>query len=49
MKGVPINKTYVEDTMFLALDTNFKDLQARKNLLNIDEKISKEMLAQKLI
>lgn len=49
MKGIPINKTYVEDTMFLALDTNFKDLQARKNLLNIDEKVSKEMLAQKLL
>lgn len=49
MKGIPIKKTFVEDTAFLALDAHFKDLQARKNLLNIDEKVSKEMLAQKLL
>ncbi len=49
MKGIPIIKNYVEDTLFLALETNFKDLQARKNIVNIDEKVSKEMLAQKLL
>lgn len=48
-KGIPIIKSYRNESMFLQLDSGFKDLQARKNLLNIDEKITKEMSQQKLI
>ncbi len=35
-KGIPILRQRVDDVFHVSLEYNFKDLQARKNLLNID-------------
>lgn len=48
-KGVPILKNFNEGQVFLSLDLKFKDLQARKNILNIDEGISQQLLNEKMI
>ena len=36
-KGVPIVKRYANDIAYLKLDSNFKRLQAKENLLSIDK------------
>jgi len=46
-KGIPILKHFVDNQLFLHLDLKFKDLQARKNILKIDESISKQLLSDK--
>ena len=43
-KGIPVLKQFVEKEMFLYLDLKFKDLQAKKNILKIDESISKQLI-----
>ena len=36
-KGVPIIKKYCDNEIFLSLDKNFKRVQAKENILDIDE------------
>ena len=48
-KGVPILKEYKEDRMTFRLERKFKDLQAKKNILKIDERISQQLLADKAL
>ena len=38
-KGVPIQKTYVRGRPFVILEKSFKDLQAKKNLVNLDQQV----------
>lgn len=44
MKGIPILKQFEGDQIILYLDLKFKDLQARKNILKIDDKVSSQLL-----
>lgn len=48
-KGVPILRQYSEGDVLVSLDLKFKDLQARKNVLKIDESVSKQLLSDKVI
>jgi DNA-binding MarR family transcriptional regulator len=48
-KGIPVLREYSEKTLSFSLDLKFKDIQAKKNILNISESISKEILAEKTI
>ena len=48
-KGIPVLKNYVDSTLYYSLDNRFKDLQARKNVLKIDEGISQQLLSEKAI
>jgi len=38
-KGIPIQKTYVNTIPHILLDPKFKNLQAKKNILKIEQKI----------
>jgi len=38
-KGVPIQKTYKNTRLYLFLDQKFKNLQAKENILKIEQKI----------
>ncbi len=48
-KGVPVLKTFVNGKVYHSLDLKFKDLQARKNVLNINESVSAQLLTEKAI
>lgn len=48
-KGIPIIKHYEKDEMLLTLDHRFKDLQARRNILKINESISQQLLSEKAL
>ncbi len=48
-KGIPVIKQYSEGELKLKLDHKFKDLQARKNVLKIDEAISKQLLEDDML
>lgn len=48
-KGIPLLKHYKNNEIFIAIDLKFKDLQARKNVLKIDESISKQLLSDKAL
>ena len=48
-KGIPVLRDYDENTISFSIDLKFKDLQAKKNLLNINETISKEILTEKTL
>ena len=48
-KGVPILQHMQEDQEAYALDLKFKDLQAKKNIVPIDAKISAELLREEMI
>ncbi len=39
-KNIPLIRQLVDGAMYISLDYNFKDLQARKNILNIDMSVS---------
>ena len=39
-KGVPLIKRYVNNVVYVILDHEFKQLQAKENLLNINEEIT---------
>lgn len=43
-KGVPIQKEIVEDLLVFSIDPDFRDMQARRNLLNIDPRVSKQVV-----
>jgi len=38
-KGIPIQKKYIKTRPFIYLDAKFKNLQAKKNILKIEQKI----------
>ena len=38
-KGIPVQKTYKNTRPFIMLDRKFKNLQAKKNILKIEQKI----------
>ena len=44
-KGVPIIKEYRLGKPFMRLDEKFKELQAKKNILNIDESLMKKVFS----
>ena len=46
-KGVPVLRTFVDNSVCFSLDLKFKDIQAKRNILNINESISKEVLTEK--
>ena len=48
-KGIPVLREYNNETVSFSIDLKFKDLQAKKNLLNINESISREILSEKTI
>jgi len=48
-KGIPVLKQYEGDTVHLYLDLKFKNLQAKKNILKIDESIFKQLLSDRAI
>ena len=39
-KGIPIIKQYLNNKVYLKLDADFKNLQAKKNILNIDQSLA---------
>lgn len=43
-KGVPILKKFVSNKIFLYLDSGFKDIQARENVLEINENLAKHFV-----
>jgi DNA-binding NarL/FixJ family response regulator len=48
-KGIPILKQFKNNQMFLYLDMKFKDLQARKNVLDINKSVSEQLTGDKAI
>lgn len=42
-KGIPIIKEYRLGRPYIRLDAKFKDLQTKQNILNIDEKLMKQV------
>ncbi len=48
-KGIPVLREYEENMTSFSLDLKFKDMQAKKNILNINETISREILAEKTL
>jgi predicted RNase H-like nuclease (RuvC/YqgF family) len=48
-KGIPIIKHFEKDEMHLTLDVKFKDLQARRNVLKINESISRQLMSEKVL
>lgn len=42
-KGVPLLRTFVNGRVYHSLDLKFKDLQARKNVLNISESLCAQL------
>ncbi|MFA6072556.1 MAG: hypothetical protein WC758_00385 [Candidatus Woesearchaeota archaeon] len=48
-KGVPLLRQYKDNEVFVSLELKFKELQARKNVLKIDESISKQLLSDKAL
>ncbi|MGV8162509.1 MAG: hypothetical protein ACP5N2_04230 [Candidatus Nanoarchaeia archaeon] len=48
-KGIPLLKHYKNNEIFIAIDLKFKELQTRKNVLKIDESISKQLLSDKAL
>ncbi len=45
-KGIPVIKEYKMGRPFLRLDTKFKEFQAKKNILNIDEELMKQVFSR---
>ena len=43
-KGIPVLRQFIGSDLFLYMDLKFKDLQAKKNVLKINESISKNLL-----
>jgi DNA-binding NarL/FixJ family response regulator len=47
-KGVPVRKELADDVVVFTLDSEFKDLQARRNVLEIDSRIASQLAMHKL-
>ena len=48
-KGIPVIKHFEKEEMLLSLDVRFKDLQARKNILKINESVSQQLMSDKIL
>lgn len=48
-KGIPLLRHYKDGESYVSMDLKFKNLQAKKNLLKINESISKQLLSDKAI
>ena len=48
-KGIPILRDYSEKSVSFSIDLKFKDIQAKRNILNINETISKEILSERTL
>ncbi|MFH1650289.1 MAG: hypothetical protein ABIA93_07130 [Candidatus Woesearchaeota archaeon] len=48
-KKIPVHKVFDDGQMLFELETSFKDLQARKNLLKINESVSRELLNERML
>jgi len=46
-KGVPIKRELVDDLLVFSLDSEFKDLQARRNVLEINPRIAGQLATSK--
>ena len=42
-KGIPLIKRYAENQIYIKLDPKFKNIQAKENIVNIDEAISMKL------
>ena len=42
-KGVPIHKNFFEKTVYLRLNPEFRELQAKKNIARVNEMVSKKI------
>jgi len=47
-KGVPVRKELLDEVVVFRLEPEFKDLQARRNVLEIDPRIAKQFVAHEL-
>ena len=47
-KGVPVHKELVDDVLVFSLDSEFKGLQARRNVLEIDPVIARQVSMHKI-
>ncbi|MFT4312456.1 MAG: sigma factor-like helix-turn-helix DNA-binding protein [Candidatus Woesearchaeota archaeon] len=47
-KGVPLIKRFIEDQLYIQLDVEFKLLQTKTNILELNEQIVKQMVQQDL-
>lgn len=45
-KGVPVVKELMDDLLVFSLEPEFKDLQARRNVLEIDSRVAQQISAQ---
>ena len=49
MKGIPIIKKYIDSRVYYILDYDFRNLQAKENLIKVNESISRELYSRKVI
>jgi DNA-binding NarL/FixJ family response regulator len=47
-KGVPVRKELVDNVVVFRLESDFKDLQARRNVLEIDPRIARQLTMHNL-
>jgi predicted nuclease with TOPRIM domain len=43
-KGVPIQQELINDVLVFSIDAEFRDIQTRKNILNIDPRIARQLV-----
>jgi hypothetical protein len=48
-RGIPVLKTFVSGKVYHSLDLKFKQLQARRNVLNISSELSVQLLEEHAI
>ncbi len=48
-KGIPVIRDYDNGVLTLRLDNRFKDLQARKNVLKINESVNKQLMSDNIL
>jgi uncharacterized coiled-coil DUF342 family protein len=46
-KGIPIQKRYADNEVNLTINTQFRELQAKKNIVKINESVSKKIASQR--
>lgn len=48
-KGIPVMKEYEMENLYVFLDSGFKELQAKNNILTINESISQQLMSERVI
>ena len=46
-KGIPIQKRYADNEVNITINTQFRELQAKKNIVKINESVSKKIASQR--